>query len=104
MNFSFVSPTNLDAQGYLRLNEVSPLEHLMATFDQFISSIRQEFGEQGAGKKFEVFCKWFLEYDPEWLKKIEYPNKWQRQDLGTERVFKDNDGIIWAVQAKGLTQ
>ena len=26
----------------------------MATFDQFISSIRQEFGEQGAGKKFEV--------------------------------------------------
>ena len=97
MNFSFVVPTNLDAQDYLRLNEVSPLEQLMATFDQFISSIRQEFGEQGAGKKFEVFCKWFLENDPEWSKKIEYPNKWQRQDLGTERVFKDNDGIIWAV-------
>ena len=33
----------------------------MATFDQFISSIRQEFGEQGAGKTFEAFCKWFLE-------------------------------------------
>jgi len=60
MNFSFVVPTNLDAQDYLRLNEVSPLEQLMATFDQFISSIRQEFGEQDAGKKFEVFCKWFL--------------------------------------------
>ena len=79
----------------------------MATFDQFVSSIRQEFGEQGAGKKFEVFCKWFLENDPEWSKKVdkvwlwdEYPNKWQRQDLGTDLVFKDNDGLIWAVQAK----
>ena len=75
---------NLDAQDYLRLNEVSPLEQLMATFDQFISSIRQEFGEQGAGKKFEAFCKWFLENDPEWSKRVdkvwlwdEYPNKWQ---------------------------
>ena len=79
----------------------------MATFDQFVSSIRQEFGEQGAGKKFEVFCKWFLENDPEWSKKVdkvwlwdEYPDKWQRQDLGTDLVFKDNDGLIWAVQAK----
>ncbi|MDC1193434.1 Helicase associated domain protein [Planktomarina temperata] len=79
----------------------------MASFEQFISSIRQEFGEQDAGKKFEVFCKWFLENDPEWSKKVdkvwlwdEYPNKWQRQDLGTDLVFKDNDGLIWAVQAK----
>ena len=79
----------------------------MATFDQFVSSIRQEFGEQDAGKKFEVFCKWFLENDPEWSKKVdkvwlwdEYPNKWQRQDLGTDLVFKDNEGLIWAVQAK----
>ena len=31
----------------------------MATFDEFIRSIRTEFGEQAAGKKFEVFCKWF---------------------------------------------
>jgi hypothetical protein len=39
------------------------MEQPMASFDQFISSIRQEFGEQDAGKKFEVFCKWFLEND-----------------------------------------
>ena len=84
MNFSFVVPTNLDAQDYLRLNEVSPLEQPMASFDQFISSIRQEFGEQDAGRKFEAFCKWFLENDPEWSKRVdkvwlwdEYPNKWQ---------------------------
>ena len=35
----------------------------MASFDQFISSIRQEFREQGAGKKFKVFCEWFREND-----------------------------------------
>ena len=68
MNFSFAVPTNLDAKDYLRLNEVSTLEQPMASFDQFVSSIRQEFGEQGAGKKFEVICKWFLENDPEWSK------------------------------------
>jgi predicted helicase len=56
----------------------------MASFDQFINSIRQEFGEQDAGKKFEVFCKWFLENDPDGSKTVdrvwlwdEYPNKWQ---------------------------
>ena len=79
----------------------------MATFDKFITSLRQQFGEQAAGKKFEVFCKWFLENDPEWSKTVdkvwlwdEYPNKWQRQDLGTDIVFRDNEGLIWAVQAK----
>ena len=79
----------------------------MATFDQFIASLEQDFGEQGKGKPFEVFCKWFLENDPEWSKTVDkvwlwddYPNKWQRQDLGTDLVFRDNDGLIWAVQAK----
>ena len=79
----------------------------MATFDQFIASLEQDFGEQGKGKPFEVFCKWVLENDPEWSKAVDkvwlwddYPNKWQRQDLGTDLVFRDNEGLIWAVQAK----
>jgi predicted helicase len=79
----------------------------MATFDEFITSLRLEFGEQGSGKPFEVFCKWFLENDPEWSRSIdkvwlwdEHPDKWQRQDLGTDLVFRDNEGLIWAVQAK----
>ena len=79
----------------------------MATIDEFLTSLRDEFGEQLAGKKFEVFCKWFLENDPEWSKRIDkvwlwddYPDKWQRQDLGTDLVFLDKDGLIWAVQAK----
>ena len=29
----------------------------MATLDDFITPLRNEFGEQDAGKKFEVFCK-----------------------------------------------
>ena len=79
----------------------------MATINEFLTSLRDEFGEQAAGKKFEVFCKWFLENDPEWSKRInkiwlwdDYPNKWQRQDLGTDLVFEDKEGLIWAVQAK----
>jgi hypothetical protein len=43
----------------------------MATFDQFISSLEQDFGEQGKGKPFEVFCRWFLENDPEWSKTVD---------------------------------
>ena len=79
----------------------------MATFDQFIQTLEHDYGEQGKGKPFEIFCKWFLENDPEWSKTVEkvwlwddYPNKWQRQDLGTDLVFRDNEGRIWAVQAK----
>ena len=79
----------------------------MTSFDQFITSLRNEFGKQDAGRKFEVFCKWFLENDPEWSKIVEkvwlwddYPNKWQRQDLGTDLIFRDKDDLIWAVQAK----
>jgi superfamily II DNA or RNA helicase len=79
----------------------------VATFDQFIASLERDFGEQGKGKPFEVFCKWFLENDPKWSASIDkvwlwddYPEKWQRQDLGTDLVFKDNDGLMWAVQTK----
>ena len=83
----------------------------MATFDQFITSLREEFGEQEAGKKFEVFCKWFLENDPEWSKLVdevwlwdEYPEKWQREDLGCDLVFRDKDDLIWAVQSKCFSE
>jgi hypothetical protein len=36
---------------------------LAGKMDRRARKFRQEFGEQGAGKKFEVFCKWFLEDD-----------------------------------------
>ena len=79
----------------------------MTTIDEFLISLEAEFGEQDKGKRFEVFCKWFLENDPEWSRiadKVwlwdDYPDKWQRKDLGTDLVFRDYDGHIWAVQAK----
>ena len=79
----------------------------LATIDEFLISLRAEFGQQVSGKKFEIFCKWFLENDPEWSKKVDkvwlwgnYYNKWQRQDLGTDLVFRVREGLIWAVQAK----
>ena len=79
----------------------------MAKFDAFLSSLRAEFGEQQAGIKFESFCKWYLETDPEWSRLVDkvwlwadYPNKWQNQDLGTDLVFLDKNGLVWAVQAK----
>ncbi|XDZ70298.1 Helicase associated domain protein [Alphaproteobacteria bacterium LSUCC0744] len=76
----------------------------MSSFDQLLSDIR---GQENYGKHFEVFCKWFLENDPAWSKTVakvwlwdEYPNKWQRKDLGTDLVFEDKRGRIWAVQSK----
>jgi superfamily II DNA or RNA helicase len=79
----------------------------VATFDEFLTSLDRDFGEQGKGKPFEVFCKWFLENDPKWAGEVEkvwlwdeYPDRWQGKDLGTDLVFRDNKGKIWAVQAK----
>ena len=79
----------------------------MAQFDAFLTSLRDEFDEQQVGAKFEIFCKWYLETNPEWSRIVDkvwlwgdYPNKWQNQDLGTDLVFRDKNGRIWAVQAK----
>ena len=78
----------------------------MSSFDELLADIRAR-DQNNDGKLFEVFCKWFLENDPEWSKIVhkvwlwaDYPNKWQRQDLGTDLVFEDTDGRVWAVQAK----
>ena len=44
----------------------------MATFDEFLRSLDVEFGEAHKGKRFEVFCKWFLENDSELSKTAEH--------------------------------
>lgn len=79
----------------------------MATIDEFIKSLEDEFGVRGKGKAFEIFCKWYFKTDPHWSKIVdqiwlwdEFPKKWQSQDLGTDLVFKDYDGALWAIQAK----
>lgn len=79
----------------------------MASFDEFIASLEADYGLQGKGKPFEYFCKWFLENDPSWSKLVtdvwtwdDFPDKWQTKDLGTDIVFRDVQGQIWAVQTK----
>lgn len=79
----------------------------MTGFDEFLTSLRDEFNEQQVGTKFELFCKWYLETAPEWSRIVDqvwlwadYPNKWQNQDLGTDLIFRDKTGLVWAVQAK----
>lgn len=49
-------------------------ERIMATVDEFPASLDVDFdfGEAHKGKRFEVFCKWFLEIDPEWSKTAEH--------------------------------
>jgi len=44
----------------------------MATIDESIAFLDVEFGEAHKGKRFEVFCKWVLENDPEWSKTAEH--------------------------------
>ena len=59
---------------------------------------------QHAGKKLEVFYRWSLENDPDWSKTVakvllwgNNPKKWKQQALRTDLVFRDNEGLIWAV-------
>ena len=78
----------------------------MAKFDELLTSLRQEFGETEVGKKFEVFCKWFLENDPAWrciVDKVWLWQDWSERwgpDCGIDLVFRHKNGDFWAVQAK----
>ena len=79
----------------------------MAHFVRFIESLEKDFGDTDKGKPFSVFCKWFLENDPEWSKTVDkvwlwndYPNKWQTRFSVTDLVFRDKENQIWAVKAK----
>ena len=85
----------------------------MATFSQFLKSIykdakKQPDEERFKGLQFERFVKWFLTHDPEWKTQVdevwlwdEYPKSWgNKKDLGTDLIFKDKNGELWAVQAK----
>ena len=41
----------------------------MSSFDELLADIRAR-DQNNDGKLFEVFCKWFLENDPEWSKVV----------------------------------
>ena len=44
----------------------------MVTFHEFLASLEVDFSEANKGKRFEVFCKWFLQNDPECCKTAEH--------------------------------
>jgi superfamily II DNA or RNA helicase len=62
------------------------------------------------GKDFERICKWFLQHDPVYAQKLrrvwlwdEWPGKWGA-DAGIDLVAEDQDGQIWAIQAKAYAR
>jgi len=74
----------------------------MSSFETFLNS----FDPIKKGIQFELFVKWFLKNDPEWITQVdevwmwdEYPDRWG-PDCGVDLVFKHKNGETWAVQAK----
>jgi len=55
-----------------------------------MTSLERDFGDKGKGKPFEVFCKWFLENDPEWSATIEKIWLWDEY----LKTFNSIDGAI----------
>ncbi|MCW2689539.1 MAG: putative helicase, partial [Mycobacterium sp.] len=57
------------------------------------------------GDQFEAICKWFLENDPRFGHLVQvwlwddWPGNWG-PDNGIDLIAKDNEGRIWAIQAK----
>ena len=80
------------------------VESSMATFTDLVASLDTDPAKRG--RQFEVFVKWFLKTDPEWVTQVdqvwlweEYPDRWGI-DCGVDLVFRHKNGETWAVQAK----
>lgn len=62
------------------------------------------------GKQFESVCQWFLENDPTYqplLRRVWLWDDWPGRrgiDAGIDLVAEDNDGKLWAIQAKAYAQ
>ena len=62
------------------------------------------------GKQFEYICQWFLENDPTYrplLRRVwmwgDWPGRWSDTEAGIDLVAEDNDGKLWAIQAKAYS-
>lgn len=72
-------------------------------FDKLLASI---FSGDNDGKKFEVFCEWFLKNDPYWKNQFskiwmwnEWPERWGR-DCGIDLIAQRKDGRLCGIQVK----
>lgn len=80
----------------------------MSTINQLLQSLSSDSNERG--NQFEIICKWFLENDPIYKKKIDkvwlwndYPKRWGA-DKGIDLVCQFKDGSHWAIQSKCYQQ
>ena len=80
----------------------------MATFTDIFNSLPSE--SKLRGDAFEELCKYFLEHDEMWAKKIknvwlwyEWPER-DDSDVGIDIVFEDTAGALGAVQCKGYSR
>lgn len=79
----------------------------MGTLNELLAGLDPDGHRRG--KDFERICKWFLQNDPVYAKKLrqvwlwnEWPDKWGI-DAGIDLVAEDQDGQIWAIQAKAYS-
>jgi len=80
----------------------------MHSFLNLLSTFSDDNNERG--KQFEILCKWLLETDPVYARKLvkvwlwnEWPERWG-PDCGIDLVAEDTEGKIWAIQAKCYNQ
>ncbi len=76
----------------------------VGTLSGLLESLDPDSGRRGT--QFEHICKWFLTYDPVYRRELrrvwlwdEWPGRWGA-DAGIDLVAEDNDGRLWAIQAK----
>jgi predicted helicase/uncharacterized protein (DUF2384 family) len=80
----------------------------MGTFDNLCSQFSVQ--PQSRGRDFERVCKWLLENAPQYrsiVKNVWLWDEWPGRygpDTGIDLVVQNNDGHLWAVQAKAYSQ
>jgi len=80
----------------------------MATLGDLLGRCDPDTGRRG--KQFERICRWFLTHDPVYARELrrvwlwgEWPGRWGA-DAGIDLVAEDNQGHLWAIQAKAYDE
>src|SRR5688500_15384883 len=80
----------------------------MTPLDALLASLSDE--EHARGVQFEAIAKWFLENEPAYRLRLRrvwlwrtWPGRWGL-DAGIDLVAEDNDGVLWAIQAKAYAK
>ena len=81
-----------------------------ASFEFIEEKIRRSAKGTEFGKDFEWLCKWYLENAPQYRGKFrkvylwnEWPDRWGA-DCGIDLIAETNDGDLWAIQSKAVSE